>query len=159
MWLFQCPVGCYRCMDLMNAIKLQLQLQCSLTFFRKLHRLWDHSEKRGGVRGAKNDVTIWRIRVACWISKATCTYVHAHAHASEYPHAQVRAHTHALTKQWVILIAFPRQVIRERALILRYAYFPPLVVIHVSIIILRCEYASAVFTYFYLIDYATQVYK
>ena len=27
MWLVQCPVGCYQCMDLMNAIKLQLQLQ------------------------------------------------------------------------------------------------------------------------------------
>jgi hypothetical protein len=27
MWLVQCPVGCYQCMDLMNAIKkLQLQI-------------------------------------------------------------------------------------------------------------------------------------
>jgi hypothetical protein len=42
--------------------------------------------------GATNDVTIWRIRFACWISKATCTYAHSHAHALGYPHAS----THVL---------------------------------------------------------------
>jgi hypothetical protein len=42
-------------------------------------------------RGATNDVTIWRIHVACWISTATCTYAHAHTDASGYPHA--RTHT------------------------------------------------------------------
>ena len=31
-----------------------------------------------GERGATHDVTIWRIRVACWISKAICTYAHAY---------------------------------------------------------------------------------
>ena len=41
--------------------------------------------------GAKNDVTIWRIRVACWISKATCTYAHEHAHSPGVgnTHAQI----------------------------------------------------------------------
>ena len=34
-----------------------------------------------------NDVTIWRTRVAYWISKAKCTYAHAPAHAPGYPHA------------------------------------------------------------------------
>ena len=28
--------------------------------------------------GATKDVTVWRIRVACWISKATYTYARAH---------------------------------------------------------------------------------
>ena len=42
-------------------------------------------------------VTIWRIRVAFWISKATCTYTHAHAR------------THAHTDDYVIVTAFPRQ--------------------------------------------------
>jgi hypothetical protein len=36
-------------------------------------------------------ITIWRIRVACWISKATCTYAHAHSHATGYPHARTHA--------------------------------------------------------------------
>ena len=31
-------------------------------------------KKYGRARGATNDVTIWRIRVACWISKTTCTH-------------------------------------------------------------------------------------
>jgi hypothetical protein len=48
-------------------------------------------EKCGGVRGAKHDVTIYRIRVVCWINKATCIYAHAHAQAHGNIH--VRAHT------------------------------------------------------------------
>ena len=54
---------------------------------------------------ATNDVTLWRIRVACWIRKATCTYAHAHAHAPGHTHpcasahldtnARARAHTHS----------------------------------------------------------------
>jgi hypothetical protein len=63
---------------------------CSIIFFRKLFRLWDNVKKYGGARGA-TDVTIWRIRVACWISKATCT--HVHAHSSMPLHRHVRIHT------------------------------------------------------------------
>ena len=58
-------------------------------FFWKFPRLWDNVEKCGGPIGTTNDVTIWRTRVACWISKAS--------------------RTHAHTDQYVILIAFPRQ--------------------------------------------------
>jgi hypothetical protein len=47
------------------------------------------------------------IHVACWISKATCTYVHAHAHMPGYPHAHMCMHEH--TDQQVILPAFPWQ--------------------------------------------------
>ena len=32
--------------------------------------LWHNVEKYGGARGATDDVTIWRIRVACWVAKA-----------------------------------------------------------------------------------------
>jgi hypothetical protein len=49
-------------------------------------------EKCGGARGATNDVTIWRIHVACWLSKATrarscthpgtCTHPHTHTNMS-----------------------------------------------------------------------------
>jgi hypothetical protein len=70
---------------------MKTHILCSVTFFRKLHCLWDNVEKYGGDRGATNDVTIWRIRFACWISKATCTYAHAH------------------TDQYVILTAFEQQ--------------------------------------------------
>ena len=74
---------------------MKTHILCSITFFRKSHRLWDNVEKCVGDRGATSDVTIWRIRVACWINKAICTYAHAHAHAPEYPHT--RTHTQACT--------------------------------------------------------------
>ena len=62
----------------------------------------ENLEKSGGARGAINDVTIWRIRVECWISKATrTTRAHAQAHAPGLPHTR--------TDKYVILIAFPQQ--------------------------------------------------
>jgi hypothetical protein len=74
-----------------------------------LHRLWDNSEKCGEERGAINNVSIWRARVAYWISRTTWTYSHAHAHAPEYLHACTHARTHEHNDQKVTLIAFPRQ--------------------------------------------------
>ena len=57
--------------------------------------------------------TIWRIRVACWISKAT------------------RAHTH--TENYIIPIAFPRQQwFRERSSVLRYPYIACLVIKNIT---------------------------
>ena len=53
-------------------------------FFRKLYRLWDNVEKYSGDLGATNDVTTWRIRIACWINKATGTYSNVHARAPGY---------------------------------------------------------------------------
>jgi hypothetical protein len=43
-------------------------------FFLKSCRLWDIVEKCGAARGVTNYITVWRIRVPCWISKATCTH-------------------------------------------------------------------------------------
>ena len=48
---------------------------------------------------ATNDVTTWRIRLPCWISKATCTHEHAYTCACSLSH----------THKYVIFIAFPRQ--------------------------------------------------
>jgi hypothetical protein len=64
-------------------------------FFPKIAPFMRYVEKYSGVRGATNYVTIWRIRVACWISKAIYTYVHARAHAPGYPHS--RTHAQACT--------------------------------------------------------------
>ena len=73
------------------------------------------------VETVTNDVTIWRIRVACWISKATRTYAHAHAHAPAYPYAR----TH---KQNNNTYCFSTDtMIHERASMLRYTYIAPLV--------------------------------
>ena len=57
--------------------------------------MWKNVEEPG-----RSQVTIWRMRVACWISKATITY-------SEY----------------VMLIVFPQQQwLQERASVVRYPY-------------------------------------
>ena len=72
-------------------------------YVRKSCHLWDNVEKCGGTEGATNDVTIWRVRFACWIRKATCTRA--------YP------------QEYVIFVAFSRrQWFRERASLLHHTY-------------------------------------
>ena len=39
--------------------------------------------------------TIWRLRVAYWISKPTCAQAHACVLAATYTHTHARTHTHA----------------------------------------------------------------
>jgi hypothetical protein len=71
--------------------KIKTHILCSVTFFfRKSHLLWDNAEKCVGATRTTNDVTMWRIRVAYWISKATCIYAHVRARASGYAHARLR---------------------------------------------------------------------
>jgi hypothetical protein len=55
-------------------------------FFREPFSLWDEIETCSGDRWATNYVTIWRIRVACWISKTTRTHACAltHTHTDKY---------------------------------------------------------------------------
>ena len=79
--------------------KIKTHILCSVTFFRKSCRLWDNVEKNIVERGRPR-MTIWRIRILCWIPKATDTH-------SEY----------------VTLIAFPlQQWLHERASMLSYTY-------------------------------------
>ena len=90
-------------------------------FFPKSYRLWDNVKKCGVDRGATNDVTIWRKRVVCWISKAKCICAHAYAQASVYLHARTHAHvcTHRpISNTYCFTTA---TMIRERASMLRCA--------------------------------------
>ena len=82
------------------AEKIKTHILCLITiFFRKSCRLRDNVEKYC-TAGQATDVTIWRMRITCWIPKATDTH-------SEY----------------VILTAFPlQQWLCERASMLRYTY-------------------------------------
>ena len=94
------------------------QILCSIIFWKKSCPLWDNVEKYSGVRGAINDVTTWRMRVACWISKATCTHAHAQAHARRiYARIQI-CNIYCLSTATII---------RERASVLRCTYFACLV--------------------------------
>ena len=47
------------------------------TFSSNIVPFMNNVEKYGGARGATNDVTIWRVRVACWLCKATRAHTHA----------------------------------------------------------------------------------
>ena len=64
--------------------------------------MWKNIVERG-----RPQVTVWRMRIACWITKATHTHTHTHS-------------------KYVILTAFPRQQwLRERAsLCVLYCTFP-----------------------------------
>jgi hypothetical protein len=73
-----------------------------MPFNRQCRKIW-WSQR------ATNDVTLWRIPVACWLNKTTCTHSHEHTHA----------HTH----KYVLLIAFPQQLwFRQPASVLRCTY-------------------------------------
>ena len=78
--------------------KIKTHVLGSVTFFSQ--KMWKNIVERGGPH-----MTIWRMRIACRIPKATNTH-------SEY----------------VILIAFPqRQRLHERSSMLRYTYIAYLV--------------------------------
>jgi ABC-type nickel/cobalt efflux system permease component RcnA len=77
---------------------------------------------------ATNDVATWRIRVTCWMSKATCTHDHAqayvHSHSPEHMHVRARArarthtHTHTHTQIYNIYCFSTLLIIRKRPSVL-----------------------------------------
>jgi hypothetical protein len=82
--------------------KIKTHILCSITFSRESCRLWD--VVKYFTTGHATDNTIRRIRIACWVTKAT--------------------HTHS---EWVIIITFQQQQwLRERASMSRYSRLPVL---------------------------------
>jgi len=51
--------------------KIKSQILCSVAFFFKSCRLWDNVKNI--VERGRPQMTIWRMRTACWIPKATYT--------------------------------------------------------------------------------------
>ena len=62
----------------------------AITFSSK-HCAVNEMSKNVAETGATNDITIWRIRLACWISEATRVHAHARVHAPRHPLARTRA--------------------------------------------------------------------
>ena len=54
--------------------KIKTHILCSVTVFRKLYRLLENAEKYCRARQATDDSIIRRMRIACWITKATNTH-------------------------------------------------------------------------------------
>ena len=66
------------------------------------------------VESEKPQMTICRMRVACWISNGTRSYAFSCTRARTSTHTYARWHTHAPTggahaEKYVIIIAFPRR--------------------------------------------------
>jgi hypothetical protein len=57
--------------------KLETYILCSILVFRKSCRLRNNFEKCGTARQATGDNIIWRIRIACWVTKAADTHTHS----------------------------------------------------------------------------------
>jgi hypothetical protein len=92
------------------------------TAFRKSCVYEIKVEKFGGGREATNYDLIWRIRVACWTSKAARThtptrrYMHTHVPTCARTHTQIRN-----------IYCFPTaRMIFERALVIRHSTLPVL---------------------------------
>jgi hypothetical protein len=74
-------------------------------------------QKYDRARGATTDIAIWRIRIKCWISKATRTQAHVQAHAPCHTSplslslslTHTHTHTHTHSGKCLILTAFVRQ--------------------------------------------------
>jgi hypothetical protein len=81
-----------------NCREIKTHILCLITFFLIVafyEIMWKNIAESG-----RQQMTIWRMRIACWITKATNTY-----------------------SNYVILIAFPLQKwLHERASLLRYTY-------------------------------------
>jgi hypothetical protein len=71
--------------------KIKIHILCPITFFPKIVPFKRKYQKCGGAREATNDVTIWCIRVACWIMKAT------RMHTPTHPGTRPCTHAHSLT--------------------------------------------------------------
>jgi hypothetical protein len=70
--------------------KMKMHILCAIIFFRKSCLLCDKAKKFGEERETTNNAIVWRIRVTCWISKATSTHANALSHSPG--HMQARAH-------------------------------------------------------------------
>jgi hypothetical protein len=54
--------------------QIKTHILCSITLFRKSWLLWDNVENYGRARQATGDTIMRRMRLACWIAKATDTH-------------------------------------------------------------------------------------
>ena len=78
---------------------------------------------------ATNDITTWRIRVACWIRKATRTRMHTFTRSGTSINARARAHTHTHTQICNMYCFSTAKMTRERTSVLRYTYIACLVLL------------------------------
>jgi len=92
--------------------KSKTHILCLITFFFFENRDVNEIMWKNIVELGRSQITIWRMRIACCIPKATNTHTHTHTHT-----------------QYVIFIPFPlQQWFHERPSVVPYAYFDCLVI-------------------------------
>jgi hypothetical protein len=101
-------------------------------FFQKIVPFYEIMLKNMVEPERPQTVSIWRIRVAGWISKATRAHAHAHSHTPGNPHAPPHTHTHTHThtqtdrqtdrQKYVRLLSLDSKDSRTHISVLRYTY-------------------------------------
>jgi hypothetical protein len=82
--------------------KIKTHILRSITFFWKSRRIWECRKVRWSKRGQKLRHNM-AIRVACWVTKPTCTHAYAYASAPGQTHACAQANIQICNS------SFPRQ--------------------------------------------------
>jgi len=87
--------------------KTKTHILCSVIFPRKIVPFFFEIMWKNFVQPGRPQMTIWRMRIACWITKATDTHTHTHSHTHSL------THTHS---EYVTLIASPLlQLLHEQS--------------------------------------------
>jgi hypothetical protein len=102
-------VNSFRMRNILDRVleKIKTHILRSIFFFHENRAVYEIMSKNMVETEATNDVTIWRIRVACWISKATstrsrpCTYIHTCA----------RIHTHTHRNMYKVFQIWPGLIV------------------------------------------------
>jgi hypothetical protein len=108
--------------------KMKTNILYPIKFYYENRAIYEIMSKKKMVEtvGATNDVRIWRIRVAYWISKTTCTHMHT------LPVTRTRARPHAHTQVCNTYCFSTATMIRERASLLLYTYITCIVFLQCS---------------------------
>jgi hypothetical protein len=115
------------------AKQIKTHVLCSVNFCRKSCRLWDNVERFCKAGQATDDAIIRRMRIACWIPKATVTHSE-HWIFTAFPQRQWFQERASMSRRTCIAcLVFPaslRQTLWHYILILRnkmYSYRRPIV--------------------------------
>jgi hypothetical protein len=102
--------------------KIKTHILYSITFSRKLCRLWYNAEKYGTARQATDDNIIWCMRFACWITKATDTHSEYAIHTAFFTATMVTRrrlsitlHVHCLSCKFLVKEVFPCMETRKNS--------------------------------------------
>ena len=85
--------------------RIKTHILCSVTFFPpKIVPFWDNVQKY--CRSGRPQITIWRMRIACWIPKATNTHLKCVIHVAFQLQQYLHEHTSRLRHNYIFFLLF-----------------------------------------------------